>query len=355
MSVRLLLLRHSAAVSFVLCLGVVAPQMARAADPQPSTPESREAVRERNSEVLTNLSNLSTRKDFLREMEDELNRSFRNFTPNSLDGIAAPRLRAAPVVPNPKVKELLDKRKNWTLSTPEEILNAPDPDKIFNADKDPTRTSRKAQTADDFLNSLNNGNGVNSRKFGGSMEGAGVFVDPSKSSGGPGGGDEKDSRMPEGLRGTEEGLRRLLVDREGTTFNAPSARSSFSDFFGLGERETPKEQDDARKAYLKEYEQMLNTPGPAVSPMANQMNPMLGPELPNRMPGFKGMDNTLTRRSSSDAQLGMINPLLIPNPAADVNTKVLNGWNPLQTAPTPTVAAPKPTPSPSFQAPRRSF
>ena len=56
---------------------------------------------------------------------------FKNYAP---DNLGAP----PPVVfnnPDPSVKEALDKRKNWTLLTPEQILGVQTPEQILGADK----------------------------------------------------------------------------------------------------------------------------------------------------------------------------------------------------------------------------
>jgi len=369
-------------VGLALVLGAAGLGTVRAQDAKEkeSTPESRAAIRQRTSEVLTNIgSSTGIRKDGLRELQDEINRSFRNFTPNSLDGLAAPRFQPSPIVPNPKLKDMLDRKRNWALSTPEEILNIPDPEKILNPDK-ASKSGGHLLSVDDYLNGGQPNSGQpngqkgtpNDRKFNGSMEGAAALLDPTNrrddrdtdrdrdqdSSKDKLSDSEREGRLPEGLRGTEEKLRKGLLEVQGTSFLTTPNKSSFSDFFGLGDQVTPKEQEESHKAYLKEYQGILNSRSPAADNFVNQFGPLPGAAesvIGGKTPAYKPAELPSSSRRVSDAQLGMINPSFDPNPVANVNSKVLNSWDPLKTAPAPVISAPKPAPLPNFQAPRRVF
>jgi hypothetical protein len=358
MSFGLFTLRPSAALSLVLVLGAVTPWSSHAQEPPKRVPasEARTAIRQRNSQMLTNVSKFSQPKDPLRELQDELNRSYRNFTPSSLDGIGAPPFRPTPVLPNPKLKELQERRKNWALSTPEEILNIPTIENVLNPEAQ-SKTKGRTPSLDDYLKGELEG-ATTVRKFGGSMEGVAASLDPSKKTTDSMTYEERDSKLSVGLRGSEAELRKLLVNSDSpTSFSDTPQRGSFSDFFGLGDRVNPKEVEAAHKAYLKEYQGILQMRGPAPNTFANQFVPTPPVESISQTPGYRSLDSlpSSSVRKPSDAQLGVISPSFNPSPVADLNAKVINSWNPMQTAPVAAPAAPKPRPMPTFQVPKRSF
>ncbi len=382
MSIRSFLHRHAIAAGLTLLLGAAGPvavaaePAAAAPEPQPSRleryldaqagkvvpPPSKSTTRaltstptrEHNSQVRTNLSEISPRKDALRDLEDQFNDSFRGWNPNSLDGIAAPRFRNNPTVPNPKLKEFLDKRRNWAYSTPEEILNAPDPDKIANPDSK-FKTGRQARNAEDFINDE-----TKKRFIGSSMDGAAALDDPSQNKDSLSGNkNPKESDTPEGLRSTEDGLRKLLGNSESTAeFSSTPGRGNFSDFFGLGERVTPKEQEDAHKAYMKEYQEILDIRGPNAGGLAGQsLNSLAPADSSSRLSGFKPMDTPSTTHRGPDAQFGLANPGFNTSGLSDPNARSMAPWSPAHAAPPPAYTPPKPVTSalPTFTAPRRNF
>src|SRR5579864_7553692 len=69
------------------------------------------------AEILTNLNQLTIRKDGLRELEDQL-RSLNNNFPGSksLEGSFNAPYYAPRTVPNKTMMELLERQKNWNLS-----------------------------------------------------------------------------------------------------------------------------------------------------------------------------------------------------------------------------------------------
>ena len=74
-----------------------------------------------NAEILTNLNQLSTKKDGLRQLEDQLRLLKSSSSHKSFeDRYSLPYVAPSPnVLPNKTVKELLE-RKNWAL-TPDEL------------------------------------------------------------------------------------------------------------------------------------------------------------------------------------------------------------------------------------------
>src|SRR3974390_2024547 len=79
-----------------------------------------------NTEVLSRLNQLTEKKAGLKELEQEWNKAFQSLSLDNRAGAAdvAPQYAPAPrptVVPNKRIKDLLERRKNWML-TPDDLL-----------------------------------------------------------------------------------------------------------------------------------------------------------------------------------------------------------------------------------------
>src|SRR6478672_489199 len=83
----------------------------------------------KGADASTNVSPLSTKRSMLRELEDDLTKSFQKSlsSHSSLDGVAMPPPAQMPgsVIQSKKVKELLDRKKNWYLNSPEDLTSTP--------------------------------------------------------------------------------------------------------------------------------------------------------------------------------------------------------------------------------------
>ena len=82
----------------------------------------------RSDEVTTNLHQLMSKPDGLKQLEEDLYKPLQLFAPqSSLDGVVALPTRPppTPVIQNKRVKEMLERRKNWVFMSPEDLLAAP--------------------------------------------------------------------------------------------------------------------------------------------------------------------------------------------------------------------------------------
>ena len=89
-----------------------------------------------SEEVTTNLQQLMGQPDDLKQLEEELYRPLQSLAPeSSLDGVVdlPTRPPATSVVQNKRVKDLLERRKNWVFMSPEDLLAAPTVDEILKA------------------------------------------------------------------------------------------------------------------------------------------------------------------------------------------------------------------------------
>src|SRR6266404_8041173 len=88
----------------------------------------------KSDEVTTNLNQMGSRKDGLRQLEDDLGKPFQTFNPNSsLDGMFTPPVRqpSAPSIPSKRAKELMERQKNWVFMSPEDLAGTPTEEDIF--------------------------------------------------------------------------------------------------------------------------------------------------------------------------------------------------------------------------------
>src|SRR5258708_4930766 len=88
----------------------------------------------KNSEMATNLSQFGSKKDRLREFEDDFNRSFKVFaTENSMDGAQVPNYRppTRQRAPNKRAKRLEEQQRDWYLMNPNEVSSTPTEEEMF--------------------------------------------------------------------------------------------------------------------------------------------------------------------------------------------------------------------------------
>ena len=88
----------------------------------------------RSDEVTTNLHQLTSKKDSLRQLEEDLYKPLQSFAPRgSLDGVIAPPVRppSTTVIQSKRAKELLERRKNWIFMTPEDLMNGPTTEQLL--------------------------------------------------------------------------------------------------------------------------------------------------------------------------------------------------------------------------------
>jgi hypothetical protein len=315
----------------------------------------------RSGEVTTNLHQLTNKKDGLRQLEEDLYKPLQSFTPkSSLEGVVAPSVRppAPSVMQNKRVKELLERRKNWVFMTPEDLVGGPTVDEIlktpqFGADgqekKDLPAFERYYQRLAAKRPAMNKPTQAGDDE---------LFGAPRKSNPQDNLASPDDSDLPSGLRESAEALKKLFEPGgNDSPFARATAHSDFSDTFGLGANTLSKEQLHEHQKFMDEYRSVVDpswrppavaTPGNPLAIVADTAPsagkpPAVLPSLPSPAP-----------RRGLDAQSDVINPMLGPVGLPDVNAQALG-----QTRPTPAfpqVGSTRVAPAtPTFTVPKRSF
>ena len=288
------------------------------------------------------------------QSQNELLEKLRAATPNrkgSLDGLPAPSVvpPVQSVVPDSKTQEMMDRRKDWIFSPPEQLILGRDKSSTTEVESSGTedRNKQKLTPMEEFYLNL---------------------VSPaSKSSRGDRDLKEKeDSRAPAGLRDREDQLKQLIMSESpGNASSLSGVRASGFDL--LGSRNAPlTEQNLAQKARTEEFRQLIGLPSPQTSmkellfptpkPASDSTQPSFSPD-PNRigLPGSSKTTEPLGGFSPQDQVVGIIPsaPQLADMNAQVLNPAILSGGSmkvdtkPVQLSPTP--------PRPTFTAPRRVF
>lgn len=284
-----------------------------------------------------------------KELLEKLQSANHNNRKSSLDGLPAPSVvpPARTVLPDSKTQELLDRRKDWIFSTPEQLILGRDNDsstssETENSGSDEGNKQRLTPMEEFYLNLVR------------------PASKPNRANGDP----KEDSRMPAGLRDRENQLKQLILsEAPGNVSSLSGARSGGFDLLG-GQNAPIAEQNLMQKARTEELRQLFGVPSPQAS-MRELIFPTPKPTEPAMLsPGLSqaGMDlpgSLKTPESASifapQVQVGMI-------PSApqlrDLNARVLNpailssGSMRVDTKP----VQPNPTPTPpKFSAPRRVF
>jgi hypothetical protein len=310
----------------------------------------------RSDEVTTNLHQLTNKKDGLRQLEEDLYKPLQSFAPkSSLEGVVAPSVRpsAPSVIQNKRVKELLERRKNWVFMTPEDLLGGPTVDEILKAPQFETDGQEKQDlpSFDRYYQRLAAKRPVANRPNPAEEDellSTARELDPQEDLAFP-----DDSDLPTGLRESADELKRLF-DPAGS--DSPFARAAthgtFSDTFGLGANTLSKEQLRERKEFMDEYRSFVDPTWrpPAVATPDNPLAAIAGTAPTAGLPSSP----TPVPRRGLDAQLDIISPVLGPAGLPDVNANALGQTRP--TAVFPKIESARATPvAPTFTAPKRSF
>jgi hypothetical protein len=341
-----------------------------AADQRPPPRRSSiEFSQPRSDTVSTNLNQLGTKRNSLKELEDDLLRPFQAMPKGSLDGVMAPSIRPAQPAPSPaqiqRARELLKRREDWVFMLPEDMVSGLTAEEIFDLrDLDPSRNDKETQSMlerfyermrekeangrgnreseeDDFL-----GLRKSDRKRNSSDRN-----DFSDNKGKP---DKPESQLTE----SEKSLKRLFGDdsRSDGFFASSGKPTTFAEVFGFNSEATRERDKVAFEARREEFRQLLSLPPAA--------NGALEPEalaLPNDSaprPVLTSPLGAASGRSPFEPVFGTATPNVSPtSPGAS-----LPELAPRSSSTMPNIAPPPPRPEPSkpalpadFGAPRRRF
>jgi hypothetical protein len=316
----------------------------------------------RSDEVTTNLNQLTTKKDSLKELEEDLYKPLQSFgASSSLEGVAIPPPQppTAPTVQSKRVRELLEKRKNWVFMSPEDMLGLPTVESVLKAsgvgrgdqaEKDLPPMERYYSRLSTKRTGANNPNQLKNED---------LFGISRKSTSREERAAREDSELPRGVKDSAQSLSQLF-ERAGS--DSPFARaddhSDLSDTFGLGHSVMSKEQLVEHKKFMDSYRSIIDGafPAPAV---AGQQNPLWVLPTDATAPAARPTAtlpnaSSLAPRTALDVQADVLNPQLGPQGLPDVNAQALGLPRSTSVLPTtePTRVAP---PVPNFAAPRRAF
>ncbi len=307
-----------------------------------------------NKGAITNLSQFPGRKDNLKKLEDELNRSSSGFSPKgSLDpAMPAPVFRPAPtpVYQDRRTQELLEKRKNWAFAQPEDWAMGTAGENFFDSSMlDPaTDPGKNGAPTDPVLESLIRQQGVQ-------RPGAERKDDPRAILKSIHQKDELDDlNLPSGIRENAQSLRKYLDEAGGDSLSglAPN-RTSFSDLLGPGDKALSPADVLARKNPVDQYRQLIE------GSSKNMLSPLLDRQgeasrKPVSANGLEGLASSSRHEGLGGTPADMDT---VTHPAAlpDVNQKVLKRWDPLYAPPPPEPVKSGPICVPMAEAPRRKF
>ena len=278
----------------------------------------------RSDEVTTNLHQLTSKKDGLKQLEEDLYQPLQSFGPSSsLDGVAEPPPRppAAPVIQSKRVRELLERRKNWVFMSPEDMLAMPTIEDIlktpqFEGDgqekRDPSaieryyqRLNTKRPGIDNLLRSKNED----------------VFGVSGKSNSRDERTRREDPELPSGVKERAQELSKLFEPGSSESpFAKAAPHGDLSDTFGLGDNTLSKAQIQEHKKFMDDYHSMVDpswhppalaTPGDSLSTFAaDAASPTAKPSV--------GLPSSLRSapRTAFDVQMDVLNPQLGPARAA---------------------------------------
>ncbi len=302
------------------------------------------------------------KRDGLLQLEEQLRQALKMLKPNAADDLSA---NPAPVKPRAitpaqtkRAKDLAERRKNWMMMNPDDLTAMPSLEELFNlpeigpdgrVKQTPSELKRIFGELDPEAKAKNNrklkaeDDASAKRKRTGRLGEESSTDDPEETSGGK--SKEQEPKKPFGA--------------ESSPLAAPTpAHSSWLDIFGLGNNLPTPEQEKAHKAYMQQYDQILDTArvGSQGNSLLNAINASKpSPAVPAGYGSSFSSSASLGQLSGFNFQSSpTLNSSLSGVTAPDLSSKALNSWNPYYTPPSSQPAR-TPPPAPSFEPPRRKF
>jgi hypothetical protein len=316
----------------------------------------------KSDEVSTNLHQMTTKKDGLKQLEEDLYQPLQSLGPrSSLEGVAAPlpRVPAGPMIQSKRVKELLERKKNWVFMSPEDMLSTPTIESILKAPKigPDGQEKRELPALERYYQRL-------SIKRGGMTDpmqsrSGDAFGTPGRSKPGKERTPSEDWDLPTGVRENAQQLGKLFEPGgSDSPFAENPAHGSLSDTFGLANNTPSKLQVQEHRRSMDEYRTVVDSswrPAAVASP-GNPL-PLFGRDVasPTRK-SAAGLPNPVNSapRTALDIQRDIADPRLGPRALPDVNALALGQTRP--TAVSPNIEPRRAVPvAPTFAAPKRSF
>jgi hypothetical protein len=346
-----------------LGLGVLAVSSARAAGPPPpgkridfSQPTSA------NDVISTNLSRFKPITDAVPQLEPRTEGALDFLRgESSQGGLPFPEPEYM-VTPNPRLKERLERRKNWAAMTPEEMLMDSSTSTLTSDSEDsskaPGRPERDKRSRLDYSSTARQQDRLS--------------PDSSRDADGPSASRKRQARsdssdeadLPEDIRAAEKQLKdfqkSLRADSDSSPFSeAPRAGTGFSEFFGFeSQKSSWVDEVKHHKAVMEQFKQAIESPLDLPLSSSFTVNPF--DSVVDSTPVMGTQDSTpLLRSPFSDSDgLGWRSSAPLPTPrSAASDTFAAQSFSlpatqpAIQPAPQPTLTPPTPT----FVFPKRVF
>ena len=342
-------------VSRWLTLAVVGGGLVLAAQLQaagPGAPPPGKSIKFSSSDQGTNFNQINnSRRDGMKQLEEELNKSLLPFSRDSLSGSAVPPARPIPrvVLPDKRTQEMMERRKNWALLSPDEVLMGPTVDGLLDQpafDKN-GQPKKKLSPVEEFLYPEKADAKVDGKNSAHSDRDSKEDSD-----------ERENADLPESVKQSQRKLQEdLRAFSPAAQPTAPEGRGNLSDIFGLNPKGS-LESDLAEKARLEEWKGRWSLPKPTGG-QGGQLGSVFDPArsapaamtpAPNLLPDVSSFKRDLGM--SGTPSLGILQPSLL-----DASARSYNGYNAMSSPLNlPKPEPPKLTPPlPTFSAPRRTF
>jgi hypothetical protein len=318
----------------------------------------------KSDEVTTNLHELTSKKDSLKQLEEDLYKPLESFSPkSSLDGVLVPppRTPSAPAIQSKRVKELLERRKNWVFMSPEDLVSAPSVEDVLKTPQlgPDGQEKKELPTIERYYNRLSNKRVEPDNPLQFKNKSEDLFGTPSKADSRDERVPQEDSIIPSGVRESAQALNQLVEsDRSDIRFSRVATHGDLSDIFGLGNQPLSKEQTQEHKKLMDDFRSVVDPSWhpPAVATPENLLTTLAADATSSAGKPAVGLPSSLSPAAPSalEEQLNVTRPQLGPAALPDVNSRALGQTRPTLALPTsdPTRVPP---PAPTFAVPKRSF
>jgi hypothetical protein len=339
--------RSKQGILLSLAAVLLGSHLATSAPPEPVPKERKiELSAPPDNEVATNLNLLNTKRDGLRRLEDDLFKPLQTFAPkSSLDGMSVPPVQTPTrsVIPNKRMKELLDRKKKWGLMAPEDFMAEATGEEIFNLpDYDQNGIDKKKQSpVERFFDRLDNkhkgeldlgeSNDQENRKK------PIRFGDP---------GNAEQTEFLKGLNASESALKNEMIDLNSRSSLQPLLKPALQELFGLGAKPPSREELEIHKQRMTDYGNLIGL-NPSDAPL-DSLEPV-SPVSP--VNGWGSLYPPV--RSASPALPPGATPAALPSPSAGLPNSY-NLRSALEPAPSPPREASKALPT-VLDFPKRKF
>ena len=338
-------------------MGGIAATTLLAQEHQTASPEPASS---RASTAETNSGKAFQKSGGLKDLEQSIFKPFRGLEPEgSLDGVLSQPQRPPPIS-NKRVKEMIERRKNWAFMSPEEIVTGKSMEETLDlpgVTKDDDETKLLSPMERYFQRLYSNDKPKSKSTPGAGKQDSILGSGKSFSSMGDSDGQEDSTAgLPATIRETQRNLKKS-TDRGSKTDANSERRTSgfFSDVFALERGKISPEEERSEKAWLEAYKKSLGLdPTPT---FGGHFSPLFGdPKDPYRIstpPSLMDSMPSLPQAAGQASGSGITFPN--SSPFSDPSSRSMN---PSSLSPAlPKMDPPKSSlpPQPSFAAPRRSF